>query len=79
MGPGQGVKMPFPNSCCSASIEAYDNFSKLGKFQVLSGRDAIGHSLLLKCIDCGDEWSREYKKGGDLFWIKKKDNGQFRD
>lgn len=68
--------MAFPNSCCRASMESYDDSTKLGQFVVLAGRDAIGHILQLKCSECGDEWSREYRKDGDLFWVKKKDNGQ---
>ncbi|KYC26148.1 MULTISPECIES: hypothetical protein [Pseudomonas] len=68
--------MAFPNSCCRTSMEAYDDLTQLGKFVVLEGRDAIGQALKLKCTECGDEWSRDYRKGGDLFWIKKKDNGQ---
>lgn len=68
--------MAFPNSCCRASMEAYDDLNQLGKFVVLDGRDAIGQVLKLKCSECGDQWHREYRRSGDLFWIKKKDNGQ---
>lgn len=65
----------FPNTCCSKSIESYDNDDNYRSFDVLGGRDAIDSKLLLKCRDCGDEWSREYKRGGELFWIKTKEVG----
>ena len=31
MGRIKGVKMTFPNSCCRASIEAYDDLAQLGQ------------------------------------------------
>ncbi len=68
--------MAFPNSCCGKSMESYDSSGDLGRFEVLAGRDAIGHKLSLKCRDCKDEWSREYNRSGDLFWLKTKEVGQ---
>ena len=68
--------MAFPNSCCSRSMESYEADDDHGSFDVVGGRDVIGQKLLLKCRDCGDEWSRELKRGGELFWIKTKEVGQ---
>jgi len=68
--------MAFPNSCCGKSMESYDSNDDFGSFEVLSGRDAIGEQLRLKCRDCKDEWSREYSRNGDRFWIKTKEVGQ---
>lgn len=68
--------MAFPNSCCAKSMRSYDGNDDLGSFEVLAGRDVIGQKLLLKCRNCRDEWSREYKSSGTLVWTKTKEVGQ---
>lgn len=46
--------MAFSNNCCGKSMESYDAKDDFGRFEVLTGRDAIGEKLRLKCRDCKD-------------------------